>query len=105
MCEVPSSAFVNRSAVPVPSARCQKMPRSPSRSDWNATRWLSADQTGNRLCPCPSNVTRRIELVPASSCDERQPVSSGLDNVASEEDHWTAGWRHSHIPEDREPHD
>ena len=67
MCETPSSAFVSRSAVPVPSARCQKMPRSPSRSDWNATRWLSADQTGNRLCPVlerePSHRARPGQLV------------------------------------------
>src|SRR5262249_23630062 len=47
----PSSAFVNRSAVPLPSAGCQKMPRSPSRSDWNAIRLPSPVQTGKRLLP------------------------------------------------------
>ena len=49
--DVPWSGFVSRSAAPVPSARCQKMPRSPSRSDWNATRWPSADQMGKRFLP------------------------------------------------------
>src|SRR5262245_39057707 len=50
-CAVSLSAFVSREGVPLPSARCEKMPRSPSRSDWNATRWASGDQTGNRFWP------------------------------------------------------
>src|SRR5438876_5163174 len=51
MCDVPASALVRRSAVPEPSASCQKMPRSPSRSDWNAIRPPSADQIGYRFLP------------------------------------------------------
>src|SRR5207249_5098226 len=35
---VPGSALVRRSAGPVPSASCQKIDESPSRSDWNAIR-------------------------------------------------------------------
>src|SRR5829696_8049049 len=38
MWATPRSGVVRRRAVSVPSARCQKMPGSPSRSDWNATR-------------------------------------------------------------------
>src|SRR5712691_9199224 len=64
-CEVPCSGFVRRSARPVPSAGCQKMPKSPSRSDWNATRSPSEDQMGNRFRP--PNVSRRIALVRARS--------------------------------------
>src|SRR5262245_8228115 len=33
MWATPCSGLVNRSAAPTPSARCQKMARSPSRSD------------------------------------------------------------------------
>src|SRR5262245_31837377 len=33
MWATPCSGLVNRSAAPMPSARCQKMARSPSRSD------------------------------------------------------------------------
>src|ERR1051326_5773734 len=44
--ERPLSGLVRRSAVPLPSARCHQIPRSPSRSDWKATHWLSEDQTG-----------------------------------------------------------
>src|SRR5215469_16338454 len=46
MCAAPLSGLVRRSAVPSPSARCHQMARSPSRSDWNATRVLSEDHTG-----------------------------------------------------------
>src|SRR5262249_61555215 len=57
-CDTTDSAFVRRTAGLEPSARCMKMPRSPSRSDWKATKRLSPDQTGNRLCPSPANVSR-----------------------------------------------
>src|SRR3954470_3454371 len=36
ICASPRSAFVRRSARPLPSACCQKTPASPSRSDWKA---------------------------------------------------------------------
>src|SRR5438045_3742033 len=65
MCEVSLSAFVRRSAAPVPSAACQKRPRSPSRSDWNATRCPSADQIGKRFLP--PKVRRRIAVAPDKS--------------------------------------
>ena len=38
MCTVSLSGLVSRSAVPLPSASCQKIARSPSRSDWKAMR-------------------------------------------------------------------
>src|SRR5262245_13178194 len=47
----PVMGFVSRSIGPVPSARCQNTATSPSRSDWNAMRVLSGDQTGMRLLP------------------------------------------------------
>src|SRR5688500_12411358 len=66
-CDVPGSGRVNRSAGP-PSTGCQKIARSPSRSDWKATRFPSADQIGRRLFP--PNVSRRRELLPARSYSE-----------------------------------
>src|SRR5688572_21732513 len=40
-CLTPAGVFVRRSTPPVPSASCQKIPPSPSRSDWKAIRLLS----------------------------------------------------------------
>src|SRR5215510_7614690 len=61
--DVPGSGVVRRSAALAPSADCQKMARSPSRSDWKAIRFPSADQIGNRLRP--PNVSRRTAVAPS----------------------------------------
>src|SRR5919107_457928 len=66
-----------RCAVPLPSARCLKIPRSDSRSDWNASHWLSGDQIGNRFRP--PKVKRRGADEPDSSYTHT--VTSPLSSV------------------------
>ena len=65
ICAVPCSGVVIRSAFPVPSVRCQKIAASPSRSDWNTTRWPLAVHIGKRLCP--PTVNWRIDDLRARS--------------------------------------
>src|SRR5262245_6633407 len=72
---LPRSGVVRRSAALEPSADCQKMARSPSRSDWNAIRFPSADQIGNRLRP--PNVSRRIAVAPS------KPYTHTIDSFPS----------------------
>src|SRR5215471_17280642 len=74
-CDVPGSGVVRRSAALAPSAVCQKMARSPSRSDWNAMRCPSADQIGNRLRP--PNVKRRMAVAPS------RPYTHTIDSFPS----------------------
>src|SRR5215471_9125081 len=77
--EVPFSGRVRRSAVPEPSGRCQKMARSPSRSDWKTTLLPFAVQIGKRLFP--SYVRRRIGLLPTRSQSQITAGSSPLSEL------------------------
>src|SRR5215470_13033684 len=68
---VPSSSFVRSSAEPGVSARCEKRPLLPSRSDANRMRSPSRVQMGRLFVP--ANVNWRSGVAPVKSYTQMSP--------------------------------